>query len=405
MHLESQAPLHVCHFIEHLKETETCQQILENMASQPEANVEHTLIVIHESKGNRISLPANAKYLELNIKKIFSIKSILECQRALKALKPDICQTYGDEAILLHWLSLYESVVLRIHSLPSEPSISLLSHWKRYLYFLISRKNIHYFTVASRLDALWLIKSMKIKTEQIKLVQLPINTQDQCPPLRKIERYQTIYLQEKETLLSLANNKFLIGISVNNMEKDNALFFFNAFIEVTQNASILPEHLVLVVLGNAPYLPELRRHFEKKMISSTVCYIGFLNDYFSILTRLDTFVHLEPTEKPARLLLEAMSMALPIVSYRTQIPTEKSFHPINWSLKNKKYGIKEQLISLFQNQNKRLLLGRSSREYVKTYHCIHMYHQTIKRLYFIKEHTSLSESSLKKNPKNNNREQ
>ena len=397
MYLKPQASRHVCHFVEHLKETETCQQILENMASQPEANVEHTLIVLHESKGNRISLPANAKYLELNIKTIFSIKSILECQRALKALKPDICQTYGDETILLHWLSLCESVFLRIHSLPSEPSISLLLYWKRYLYFLISRKIVHYFTVASRVDASWLNKSMKIKTEQIKLIRLPINTQEKCPPLRKIELYQTIYLQEKETLLSLSNNKFLIGISVNNMEKENAIFFFNTFIDVIQNTSILPQHLVLVVLGNAPYLPDLRRHFEKKMISSTVCYIGFLNDYFSILTRLDTFVHLEPTEKPARLLLEAMSMALPIVSYRTQIPTEKSVHPINWSLKNNKYGIKEQLISLFQNQNKRLLLGRSSREYVKKYHCIHMYQQTIKRLYFIKEHSSLDESNQKKN--------
>lgn len=378
MHLKLQPPLHICHIVDNLMDLKKCRQILENLASATGPDFEHTLVVLSKGKGLNINLPANTTWLELDLKKHLSIKSIIECQRALRALKPDLCQTYGDMAIFTLWIARRNLVPATLHSLLSETTTSPYPSWFRFLLFRLISPSIDYFTVPSEHDAAWLNERIKVKKEQILQCPLPINMRRHCPPLREVKSSNTLHLQGE---LSIPSSKFLIGISLSNMDKEQAFSFINDFICAKKHSTRLRKHAVLLVLGNTNYLPALRIHIDKQAIPCDICYIGFLKDYSRIFTRLDAFVHLETMHKPTRLLLEAMAMGLPIISHRNQRPEDKSLHPINWSVQNGGVQIQEQLIELFSHDNKRFALGRAARQYVKTKHCIQQYQEQIKTLY------------------------
>lgn len=382
MHLKLQPPLHICHIVDNLNDLKKCRQILENLTCATGPDYEHTLVVLSKGKGLNINLPANTTCLELNFKEKPGIKSIFECQRALRALKPDLCQTYGDIAIFTLWLARRSLVPATLHSLLSEDSTPPYPSWFRFILFRFVRSSIDFYTVPSEHDASWLTERIKVKKGQILHIPLPINIRRHSPPLREVKKSNTLHLQGE---LSIPSSKFLIGISISNMEKEQAFSFINDFICAKKRSTRLRKHAVLLLLGNTHYLPELRIHIDKQSIPCDVCYIGFLKDYAHIFMRLDAFVHLEPADKqphkPTRLLLEAMAMGLPVISQRTQRPSEKSLHPINWSLQNGCVHIQEQLIELLNHDNKRLALGRAAREYVKNNHCLLQYQEKIKTLY------------------------
>lgn len=374
-----QSPLHICHFVDNIDDTETNRQILQNITAANNSDFKQTLVVINKRNGINITLPTNINYLELNIPSSFGITAIFAYQRALRILKPQICQSYGDIAASVLWVARRQNVSLTLHSLRCDSSSSL-PRWMRFLFFRLLRRSVDYFTVLSTGDFSWLLHAVNVKKEKIKLLRSPVNSAQYCPVLRQIELTKSHYSIDN---ISIPANKFVIGVSVNDISKERIFSFLHEYINARKMSDTLRHHSALFMLGNTSYLCELRLYCEEHLPLVDVYFFGFHENYSRFFSQMDAFVYLPPLIHPPTTLLEAMSMGLPIISHRKITPPKNSLHPINWSIQNGDIHIRHQLIDLFINNEKRLALGRKTRLHTQNKHCINKYRKKITDLYYL----------------------
>lgn len=376
--------LHICHIIHDIMEIEKCSQVIENISSTNHNDAQHTLIILKPLNGLNISLPSHVSCLELNLKKIFNIRSLFIYKKALKAINPNICQSYGDKAAIMLWIAKRNQIPLTLHSTLLHANSSL-PNWMRNIYFRFLRSSIDFFTVSSAKESSWLSSKIAVKPEKIKLIRPAINARQHSPSLHQVPYNHSYFIFDN---IMIPNRKYIFAFSIEKLDKETVFSFIDDYARAKKLSITLFRHSYLLILGNNKYLSDLRHYVEQKITTEDVCFTGFINDHYRLFSRVDIFVHLEQIDKPSIVLLEAMAMSLPIISPRCEKTIQDNLNPFNWELENGQTQIQEQLIELVNNDKKRLALGRASREYVSKYHCIQKHHHIIKKLYNRVNHIS-----------------
>ena len=107
-------PRQICHIVSSLNDTAQNDLVFANIRQFPQPHYEHTLVVLKKSKVHPVKLPRQVSCLELALKGSL-IRRLRECHKALSALKPDVCQTYGDTTFPLQWLAHRLDIPVKLH--------------------------------------------------------------------------------------------------------------------------------------------------------------------------------------------------------------------------------------------------------------------------------------------------
>ncbi|WP_028023941.1 glycosyltransferase family 4 protein [Enterovibrio calviensis] len=375
------SPIHICHIVGSMADAMQDDQVFSNIRQFRQPEFEHTLIVLKRSKIlSTKHLPANVSCLELNVGDS-RFGQFLECKKALTALKPDVCLTYGSKVYPMQWVAKRLNVPVKLHVHRQENTQrNALSKWfHEWVHRTLSHSS-DLVVAPSDMAQAWLNQHAKIPNAKIKLIRHGIDSQKLCPPLRAVESTITENLVGS---VAVPSHRLVMGLNVSGLSKQVIVDFFDEYFAACLRSPMFVQQTLLLVVGNTPHLSKLQQELDNRGVSEKqVSFTGHLNNLSLFYKHIDIYVYLQPQEQSVSL-LEAMSMGLPIASTRLphQSSTNKKGHPVYWSTDADNDPLRDQLLELFLKSNKRLMLGRASRRYVQDKHHPEVYESQYRALF------------------------
>ncbi|WP_394209381.1 glycosyltransferase family 4 protein [Enterovibrio calviensis] len=384
-------PLHICHVVSSLSDAMQNDQVFSNIRHFPQPYFEHTLIVLKKSKIlSPQTLPHHASFLELDLKGSLP-RRLRECHKVLVALKPHVCQTYGDKTFPIQWVARRQNVPVKLHMYQNSAGESKgLNAWFRQWMHRTLSYSSDFVIAQSDTDKAWLNQVANIPKDKLQLIRCGVDSRKYCPSLKVIDTNVTNHFVGT---VPVPTHRFVIGVDVSGQRKSKLEAFFDEYFAACMRSPTFKQQTLLLVSGNSPHLNRLRRGFEGKNVAEEqIRFCGHLKDNYLFHTHIDAFVCLRPEQHDTSV-LEAMSMGLPIASHRTDSEYADVDHPLYWSTDSETNMLQDQLLELFSDNNKRLKIGRAARRFVQDFHCQPTYHSRFKMLYDLANSTLKAEGS------------
>ncbi|WP_407333457.1 glycosyltransferase [Enterovibrio sp. 27052020O] len=384
-------PLHICHFVGSLTDTVLNDQVFTNIRAFPHPYFEHTLVVLKKSKiPSTGTIPNHVSCLELDLNGLLPSK-LRQCHKALLALKPNICQTYGDQTFPIQWVAHKRNIPVKLHFYqnPTGKRGGFRSWFRQWMHRTLSYSS-DFVIAQSEADKAWLTHVANISPERLKLIRSGINSRQCCPSLKAIDPNVTNHFVGT---VPVPAHRFVVGVDVAGQSKASLEVLFDEYFAACMRSPTFRLQTLLLVAGNNPHLNQLRRALKNQYAAEEqVRFCGRLKDKHHFHSHIDTFVCLRPQHSDASV-LEAMSMGLPIASNRIGNDCHDDDHPICWTTESGSELLQDQLLDLFSDNNKRLKIGRASRRYIQDFHNQHTYHTRFNTLYEMAKSTSIAEGT------------
>lgn len=382
--LSVRPPRHICHVVVSLGDVAQNEQVFANIRQFPSPHYEHTLIVLHKAKKPPLRLPHHTSCLELALDGSL-LNKIRTCHQALCAIRPDVCQTYGDQTLPVQWLAHRAGIPLRLHIAgQGNGAANWLARKGRVWSHKIFKHSCDFVIAADKAQEAWLKTNAGIEESKIKRVRAGIDIKTHRPPLQDVSlRNQTAFIGT----LPVPANRFVIGLPVTGIGKEAVEQFLAEYVAALKHSTAFSAQALLLIIGNSPYLSFYRRFLEQHDVSDNQA--RFCNHHAEserFFHLLDAIVTLDDGTQPSFALLEAMSMGLPVISGRAGDSPKDDNHPLFWLTDNGSHQFQYQMLTLYSDARKRIRLGQASRSYVlERYH--HAEHQArYEKLYQLLEH-------------------
>ncbi|PKF49094.1 glycosyltransferase [Enterovibrio nigricans] len=368
---------HICHIVSTYKDDVLNQQLLSNISCSMSKDYEHTLVVLSSQPSQRFSLPDGVSCIELKNKKPLCLRSFRECKKVLSLLKPDVCHTYGEAPLAMQWLAHRSGVPVKLHQLSSSQALPC-QNWIKKTFLSVLSHSTDVFITASANAQHWLESNLGLSPEQCQIIRPAINAQRYRPALQEVDPHRT---NSFLGTVAIPTNKFVVGTNINDQHLDSVINLIDEFAVASKLSPAFKKHAMLLIAGNARFLPLLRKEIQVRNLGEDVCILGELPNYWLFYKVIDALISPTEIDTTTALHLEAMAMAVPIISLRSRKLEKRSEHPLFWTDKNGHCRIQHQLLEIFTDMNKRLRLGREARLYVQEKHCVKEYELRLKALY------------------------
>lgn len=375
---------HLCHVIASLADHALVEGMLANIRLFASPLYQHTVIVLHKEARPPRRLPPHTNCLELALQGS-RFDTMKTCTRALKALKPDICHTYGDAVLPFQWLAAHALVALKIHHVsdptPPRKGVAALKRTLSYRFFGASAD---YVIAPNEAHIHWLQKDAGIATEKVKQVRTGIDVRRHRPLLREVATgTESRFIGS----LPISSARFVIALQMKGLDEKDAWLFFKEFIAARKHSSAFASQALLLVLGNSRHLTAYRRLLMQHGVDEgqvLFCNQTLESERFYHLTDAIGLLGADSSLTPIQ--LEAMAMGLPIISRRETGQDVVNNHPFRWGTESGDLAMRHQMLTLFSDAKLRIQLGRISREYVLRRHQHTEHYNRYDALYRLLDH-------------------
>jgi len=158
---------------------------------------------------------------------------------------------------------------------------------------------VDYFIAISNNDKERMVKYFFLKEEKIKIIYNGIDINFLLP-------YRKILNLEKETSKTL--------ITIGNIGRITFLKGHDVLIEAFYKLAAIRQNVKLVIVGTGENEPEIKELIEMKGLTDKVILMGYKTNIFDYLNTFDIFVLTSRYEGVPYVILEAMSIGVPIIS-------------------------------------------------------------------------------------------
>ncbi|KXF80439.1 glycosyltransferase family protein [Enterovibrio coralii] len=292
---------HICHIVSTYTDDVLNRQLLSNLSCSMSKDYEHTLVVLSKHQGQRLTLPNGVSCIELKNTKPLCWRSFRECKKILSILKPDICHTYGEVPLAMQWLAHRASISVKLHQLAPAQTEKDAS-WLSRLYLSALSHSTDVFISSSSDTYVWLKKRVKIAPEQCRLIRPAINARRFRPALQQVDAERT---NSFIGTVAIPTNKFVVGTDITHHAIEDVIHLIDEFAVACKLSPEFKHNSVLLIAGNARFLPLLRNEIQaRNIIENNVRFAGEISDYYPFFNVIDALAI--PTEIDTRsaLLLE-----------------------------------------------------------------------------------------------------
>jgi len=158
---------------------------------------------------------------------------------------------------------------------------------------------VDYFIAISNNDKERMVKYFFLEEEKIKIIYNGIDINFLLP-------YRKILNLEKETSKTL--------ITIGNIGRITFLKGHDVLIEAFYKLATIRQNVKLVIVGTGENEPEIKKLIEMKGLTDKVILMGYKTNIFDYLKTFDIFVLTSRFEGVPYVILEAMSIGVPIIS-------------------------------------------------------------------------------------------
>ncbi|MDD1780125.1 glycosyltransferase family 4 protein [Enterovibrio sp. ZSDZ35] len=369
---------HICHIVSTYTDDVLNRQLLGNLSCSLSKNFEHTLVVLSKPTRERLNLPNGVSCIELKNTRPLSWRAFRECGRVLSILKPDVCHTYGNTPLAIQWMARRAGVPVKLHQV-SPLQASSHSSWLVKTFLSTLSHSTDVFITASSETKRWLEQGVRIPPEQCEIIRPAIDAKHFCPTLQEVNPLKTNSFLGQ---IAIPTNKFVVGTDISEQCIENLITLIDEFAVASKLSPEFKTNAMLLIAGNARYIPLLRKEVQARNLDEdNVRILGRISNMRLFYKTIDALAIPEEIDKNGTQPIEAMSMAIPIISLRPRALTRRSEHPLKWTNKNGHCRIQHQLLDIFSDMGKRLRLGREARLYVQEKHCIKEFESRLLALY------------------------
>ena len=267
----------------------------------------------HEFQIPQMAAELGIEYTDVVDGKGVDLRCLRQLKRILKQNKLTVLHTHDDKTLLYGWLLKLLTPGLRImytcHSHASHQRDEFPSG-KAYLKFKV-RQGIQIFLMKRYLKPIITVSEDTrnrlvrhgLKSEDVTVLYNGIDIEKWSPG-----KGRPVLREE----LGVGKDDFLVGtVARITYEKDLPTFYQVA----RQVASRFPNtKFVVVGDGYGNELPQAREEVKRLGLDGLVCFTGHRNDLFDVYSSFDVFLMTSITEGLPNTTLEAMAMAIPVVS-------------------------------------------------------------------------------------------
>ncbi|USH04588.1 glycosyltransferase [Grimontia kaedaensis] len=372
-------PRQICHIVSSLNDTAQNDLVFANIRQFPQPHYEHTLVVLKKSKVQPVKLPRQVSCLELALKGSL-IRRLRECHKALSALKPDVCQTYGDTTFPLQWLAhrLDIPVKLHIHTDSIDRPNRFGRALRQWKYRLFSH-SADFVVTTEDTGLVWLEEKVGLEPGKAHLIRTGIDNRHHCPPLREVDPSITNHFVGT---VPIPTQRFVVGVPVSGFSKSTVLSFLDEYMAARKQSPAFARECLILLLGNSPHLRAYRNVLDSFSVTEeSVRLYSHLSDNDRFYSHIDALVSLSNETQTPVALLQAMSMGLPVVTNRSESGQSEGDHPLRWQVAKNDPLMQYQLLTLFSDSRLRLKLGQASRNYIMQKHNHHEHRIRYRALY------------------------
>ena len=272
----------------------------------------HHVIIALTTAGTTTSqkLNSNCEIYQLNKKAGNDLSAWPKIYRLLKQHKPDILQTYNLPTIEYQLIGLFVGVPFRVHAEHGRDASDPEGKNKKYL---LLRKLlacfIHRWIAVSQDLQQWLLTSVGIRSDAIKLIQNGVDTDRFSPPKSNTNEATGRRFEGKFT-----KDAFVVGTIGRLDPVKNQKILIDALASIRAAATKDSPNVVVAIVGDGALKTDLEKRIVEKNLEAYVWLPGARDDVVSLLSQFDLFVLPSIAEGIPISLLEAMSMQLPIVA-------------------------------------------------------------------------------------------
>lgn len=228
--------------------------------------------------------------------------------RLLRRLRPTILHTYNLAAIEYTFAAMLAGVPIRIHAEHGRDAGDPEGKNKKHnmLRRLLTPLIDCYVPVSGELQR-WLKTAIGVPDAKNLLINNGVDTRSFSPRSKQALPVQFDFLHGDE---------FVIGTVGRVQDVKNHQGLIDAFIQLRQLAPPLAPPLRLVIVGDGPLLPAIRKRVESEGLVDSVWLPGARSDIAELMQRFSVFALSSVAEGTPVTILEAMSTGLPIVATR-----------------------------------------------------------------------------------------
>lgn len=377
------SPRHICHIVNSLDDVTQTDLVIANICPFPQPHFEHTLVILNKSKSPLVKFPCDVSCLELTLKGSW-LRRLRECRKALAALRPDICQTYGERTFPVQWFAHRLNIPLKLHIYSQECAQQA---WLCRQFRCLKYRFLSHFVdvVVSTEDCAqhWLEERAHLQPGKTHLIRSGIDSRYHCPALHEVDTGITNHFVGT---VPIPTQRFVVGVPITGHKTPDVLAFLEQYMAARAQSANFARDCLLLLLGDSPDFC-LYRHMLENMGLNQDCVRLYrhLPDNKRLYSHIDAIVSLNEEGHIPVSLLEAMSMGLPVISQRDGQCESINDDPLLWPTDYDSVQVQHQLLTLYGNNGQRMELGRASRRYVMEKHNHHEHRLRYRALYALAE--------------------
>lgn len=289
----------VCHLIYRF-DVGGLETVLVNLINTlPEENFKHIIISLTDA-----SLQMQARIQAKNVEIIQLQKASgndfrihFKLWKLFRQYQPQIVHSYNIATLEYQFIACLAGVPLRIHAEHGRDIYDLDGSNKKYqILRRIINPFVHYWIPVSKELENWLIKTVKIPNNKVRLIYNGID----------LNLYQPAIRSHKPI--------FTVGTVGRIVPVKNQLMLIQAVELLLREYPLSQEKLQLIIVGNGELFSSLQSYIQERHLENNVHLLGERNDIYEILKTIDVFVLPSLAEGIALTLLEAMASQLPIIA-------------------------------------------------------------------------------------------
>jgi len=319
---------------------------------------EHIVVLPYKGQFEKLLDKYGYYYLKVNLRKKFSIKSLIKIINIVRTENIDIIHTHGFRANFYGRLAIFLKKIKHIETI----HVSLLDYIDtpillRCFYILVeyilSYKTSKYICVSNAMaeDT----KKIGIPAHKIVVIMNGVN----------INKFHPRFVSSnKKDELGIDPKNHVIG-TIGRMVNEKGQIYLIEAIKIIKKEI---KNVQCIFLGNGPALPLLKKRASELKIEESCIFIGVRQDVELIYSLLDLFILPSLREPFGIVLLEAMASRVPVIATNKGGPCEYIATGINGVLVEScdPESIAIEAIELLKNKNRAQTLAENGEKFVKS---------------------------------------
>lgn len=312
-----------------------------------------TLEVIRQAGYTVYPIPA----LQREIRPWRDFRALSQLRQVLRQQQYQVVHTHTSKGGILGRLAAKMAGIPAIlHTVHGFAFHELSSPFQRLLYVRLEKTAAHWcdrLITVNEEDRLQALKYGIAKPEDIITVYNGIDTQPFDQALLQVEQ------SSHEHSLVEPGSGLLVGMVARLAPSKAPLDFIHAASLVLSQR----QDVKFVLVGDGPLQSQLEYEVNRLGLGDNILFTGFRQDVPQLLAAMDVFVLTTLWEGLPISLLEAMSMAKPVVATRVRGPREVVQHGVSGYLvpPGDPLAVSEAILSLLENKELRLQMGKAGR--------------------------------------------